>query len=401
MIKAVLLDLDDTLLGNPAMKFTEDYLAALDRFLVDRLGLQGMSRALLLATREVLRSQDPLRTNDETFWEAMKPLLPVSRNVFDPAVAEFYRAVYPDLQVGTVRRSEARPFVEWLLEQGLIVAVATNPFFPQTAIEQRLGWAGLPVGEIPFRLVTTMENVHFTKPHLAYYEEILARVGVQADEAIMVGDDWENDMLPARAAGLNTYWVNDKAPPDPAQLATIDGHGSLADFARLVQDQNWLETLTPRPLEPAQILPRLSGNLAAVLGAVREVPPHAWQMYPDEAEWSPVEVICHLVESEREVQRPRLETILREENSFLSAPNSPPGPATRVCPQDGWRVALAFAAERQKTLAFLAELDGDAWHRPARHSIFGPTTLLEMANFTAQHDRLHLTQLCQTVWRCV
>ncbi|HML24865.1 MAG TPA: DinB family protein, partial [Aggregatilinea sp.] len=81
-------------------------------------------------------------------------------------------------------------------------------------------------------------------------------------------------------------------------------------------------------------------------------------------------------------------------------PNPPPGPATRTCPPNGWPVALAFAAERQITLDFLAALPADAWDRPARHSIFGPTTLLEMANFTAQHDRLHLTQLCQTVQKC-
>ena len=62
--------------------------------------------------------------------------------------------------------------------------------------------------------------------------------------------------------------------------------------------------------------------------------------------------------------------------------------------------AEIFAEERQQTVAFLNDLPPEAWTRPARHSIFGPTTLLEMANFTATHDRLHIQQICQTLGRC-
>ena len=59
-----------------------------------------------------------------------------------------------------------------------------------------------------------------------------------------------------------------------------------------------------------------------------------------------------------------------------------------------------WLAERQRTVDFLAALPAETWDRPARHSIFGPTTLLEVANFTATHDRLHLQQICQTIGRC-
>jgi len=402
MIKAVLLDLDDTLLGNPTQQFVENYLSALDRFLMERLNLPDISRPLLLATREVINNHDPLHKNIDVFYDALTPLLPVDRESFETAVSEFYSTVYPQLQVHTHRQPDARPLVEWLIERDYQVIVATNPFFPRTAIEQRLAWAGLPADEIPFRLVTTLENMHFSKPHAHYYEEILAWIGVQSDEAIMVGDDWNNDIVPAWQAGLNTFLTcGDLTQPPVAGAVRPDGYGTLGDFARRVQNQNWLETLTPRPLVPAQILPRLTANLAALLGIVSEVPPHTWHMRPLPTEWTPMEVLCHLRDSERDIQRPRLETIYREENPFLSSPNPPPGPGAWVCEQTGWEVALEFASQRLETLEFLDGLEADDWHRPARHSIFGPTTLLEMANFTAQHDRLHSTQLCQTVHRCV
>ncbi|MBN1564895.1 MAG: HAD-IA family hydrolase [Anaerolineae bacterium] len=405
MIKAILLDLDDTLLGNPAQRFVQNYLALLENHLRETVGLAAGAKGLMTGTHAVVKSSDPTRTNEETFYAAFDPWLAasqISRADFDPAADHFYRAIYPQLQAVTQKRPGARRLVEWLLAQEYKVVVATNPFFPRTAIEQRLDWAGVSVQDIPFDLVTTLENMHYSKPHPAYYEEILARLGVQADEAIMVGDDWENDIEPAWRAGLNTFWiVPDGSNHDHEDLPIQpDGIGSLADFACRVQEENWLETLTPRPHEPTQIAPRLSGNLAALLSMVRETPPHVWQMRPDEAEWSPIEVLCHLGEAERDVQRPRLQLIAQADNPFLSQPKEPPRPASRICPEKAWHVALEFARERQQTIDFLTALESDAWVRPARHYIFGPTTLLEVANFLAQHDRLHMMQLCQTVGKC-
>lgn len=405
MIKAILLDLDDTLLGNPTEQFVRRYLALLSGYLGERLGIEpGISRALVAGVQAIVRSDNPRRTNWETFYMAFDPLLAetgVTREAFDPVVAEFYRETYPELQPLTQRRPGARLLVEWLLERGYRVAVATNPFFPRTAIEQRLAWAGVPVDEVQFAMVTTLDNMHYAKPHPAYYEEILARVGVQADEAIMVGDDWDNDIVPAWHAGLNTFWVcNDGDVPDD-QPVQPDGCGSLADFACRVQDEHWLETLEALPHTIAQICPRMNGNLAGLLGIVQEAPDDVWPMRPDEDEWSPMEVLCHLRESEVELQRPRLELIAREENPFLSQPKEPPAPASRVCPQEALLVAAEFARERARTVEFLNSLTPEQWARPARHYIFGPTTLLEMAHFTAQHDRMHITQLCQTIGKCV
>jgi HAD superfamily hydrolase (TIGR01549 family) len=400
MIKAVLLDLDDTLLANPTRRFTENYLGLLDRFLRERIGLNGVIERLLAGTRAIIQNTDPTRSNWQVFFETLDPLLTVSRDVFDTAVAEFYRAAYPQLEALTQKRPGARTLVEWLMAHDYTVAVATNPFFPRVAIEQRIAWAGLR--DLPFALVTTLENMHYAKTHPAYYEEVLARLGIQADEAIMVGDDWENDIIPARQAGLNTFWVisNGAAPP-PAGDIQPDGYGSLDDFACRVQDENWLETLTLRPHEPGQIGPRLSGNIAALFGIVAEVPPHVWPMRPDMEEWSPMEALCHLAEAEREVQRPRLQLIVETDNPFLSQPKEPPRPTTWVCPDSAWQMARQFADERLKTIAYLDSLNGATWSRPARHYIFGPTNLLEMANFLAQHDRLHMIQLCQTVNKCL
>jgi hypothetical protein len=138
-----------------------------------------------------------------------------------------------------------------------------------------------------------------------------------------------------------------------------------------------------------------------LFGLIDPIKPHFWTQHPDPEEWSPLEIVCHLLEREPSVQRARLERILQEHNPFLTDPGLPLGPYQMPpCADDGEDAAARFLAERKITIALLEGISAEDWQRPARHSIFGPTSLLEMALFTAQHDRLHLQQLCQTIGRC-
>jgi len=63
-------------------------------------------------------------------------------------------------------------------------------------------WAN--VNDIDFELVTTMENMHFAKPHPEYYLEILEKIKAKSDDVLMVGDDLEMDILPANKIGIKT-----------------------------------------------------------------------------------------------------------------------------------------------------------------------------------------------------
>jgi len=175
--------------------------------------------------------------------------------------------------------------------------------------------------------------------------------------------------------------------------------GTTATFLQAVKE-GWLENAKPPPLPPAAIEPELRGNVGALFGLLTEVQPHHWAQHPDPQEWSILQVVYHLLERESSVQRPRLERILHEDNPFLSVPPSPTMPTETDITEEGMVLAMAFAAEREQTLALVRSLAPQDWQRPAQHSIFSQTTLLEMAHFTAQHDRLHLTQICQTLGKC-
>jgi hypothetical protein len=145
------------------------------------------------------------------------------------------------------------------------------------------------------------------------------------------------------------------------------------------------------------IAPQLRGNIGALKGLLHNIKPEFWHQHPDPKEWSPYQIVCHLLESEEMTQRPQLEKIIAQDNPFLSQSMVAPTPQ---CDMSESQLVDMFIQARQQTINWLNELPADTWGRIARHSIFGPTTFLEMAHFTAQHDRLHLNQLCQTLKKC-
>ena len=398
--------MDDTLLVNPALPFVEVYIEHLiKRILIyyPQFNVTKLYEDLFTATHCAVDSLDPLQTTADVFYKQFEGLTALNREHMQPIMAEFIADDYPQLHTMTAPVESASPLVQWLFDHNFAVAVATNPLFEQAAIYKRLEWSGLADFIPTFWFITTMENVHFTKPRSHYYEEILTRLGFEPDEALMIGDSWKNDMLPAAKAGLNTFWIRDELSGNENldDHLSPNGQGTLNDLYRLVTTEGWLETLQPRPLQQYQIAPRLIGNIAALKGLVDEIEPRFWNQRPDPHEWSPIEVVVHLRDSERHVQRPRLERILNEANPFLTTPQTPPQPGTQnLDHEDGLSAMLEFAEERRKTLAFLNSLSDNDWIRPARHSVFGPTNLLEMAAFTARHDRLHINQFCQTVGNC-
>ncbi|MBI5669763.1 MAG: HAD hydrolase-like protein [Chloroflexi bacterium] len=398
MIKAVLLDLDNTLLRNDDRVFAAAYLRLVGEYLGQRWGHGDLSRVFLTAIRALAGTRDLQQTNTDLLLSTMCRETGISVWEIRTALEDFHREVYPSLGEQVRPIPQAAALVDELRRRQYAVAITTNPIYPAAAIQQRLTWAGLPDDFSVYALVTHADTMRLTKADPAFYAEVVARIGVEPDEAVMVGDSLKNDIQPAQQVGLSTYHIQSESS---GATGPADAAGSLSDFFAAVRAGDWLDTLAPRPLTPEMIEPEMRGNLAALFGTLTDAKPRYWQQHPDPDEWSPLQIICHLLESERRVHRARLERILKENNPFLAEPPTPSGArATRICDDDGQNATRRFAIERLDTLAWLRTLRPDDWQRPARHSIFGLTTLLEMAHFTAQHDRLHINQLCQTLGRC-
>lgn len=393
MIKAILFDLDNTLLVNPTRGFVTEYLRLADVFFRKHWGEERMSDTLRHVMKALIERTSYNRTNFSIMLEAIQKTTSRSSQEIIDAWKVFFEQVYPSLQACVHPVEGAPELIQHLLESEYAIVIATNPVYPAIAIQKRLQWAGLPHQLHNYAFVSHAENTHTVKPDPAYYAELIARVGIEPDEVIVVGDDVANDMRPAEILRMHTYHVTNHASVDFAG-------GTLLQFYKQMRLQEWPGSMPPKSLTPSMIRPQYLGNIAALYGMLSDINPAYWHQHPDPEEWSPIEIVCHLYDSERSVQRPRLQKILNEHNPFLAVPKSPPGPGQVHCEAEGMQYAALFMRERQETLDFLSTLHPEDWHRPARHSIFGPTTLLEMAHFTAQHDRLHLNQLCRTLGKC-
>lgn len=395
----LLLDLDGTLLDIQMETFIPAYFQALSGFLEPYIPAQIMLPALLKGTRAMMGNRDPSRTLRQTFDATFFPLIGRTREELQPVIDRFYEEVFPTLNHLARPRPEARQLVEWALENGHRIAITTNPIFPRRAIEHRLTWAGLPPEHYPFSLITSYETFHFAKPSLEYYAEVLGCLGWPEGAIIMIGDDWELDIQPARALSFTPYWVLSSAT-SPADHDQTVAHGALNEAL------SWLQAFSPTPdgmphLDPPALLALLRATPAVIAHRLETHPLHQWRLRPRSGEWAALEILAHLRDVDSEVNHPRLDLLLSAENPFLPSQETDHWAEERnYIEQDLPKVFSEFLRLRLGLLEKLEALTPEQWSRPARHSIFGPITLQGLVNLIAEHDRQHLSQLTEVLSHC-
>jgi FMN phosphatase YigB (HAD superfamily) len=393
MTLTVLFDLDDTLLSSNMDTFLPAYLQALARYLSHRFDGEQFIRRLLHATQKMIENNRPDRTLEQVFAEDFYPALGVQPEEMRVDLDAFYAEVFPSLKPLTAPRPEAIRLVETATKRGYRLAVATSPIFPKTAILQRLAWAGLPVTDYPFQLVSSYETFHFAKPNPAFYTEFLAQMGWPAGPAAMIGNDPQNDAIPAGQVGLFSYLIGDPQTAAEPELGLPHALGRFADILP------WLDRLPDQPPDaagPEALLPVLQSTPAALATLTANLTLAEWSVRPQPGEWSLTEIMCHLRDVAAEVDLPRIRKVLEEENPFIPAMDSDDWAAERrYASQNGVSALSHFMATRIQLLDLLRSLAPSDWDRPARHAIFGPTRLRELIRFIATHDRAHVQQSFQ------
>ena len=228
--KAILFDLDGTLLDNPMKVFR----LALVQALVEYLGRYVPAQEALAALSKGVQAMDAnvgtLHTNESVFVEAFCAAMEIEPDELKQHMQAYFAHGFPQLAHLVHWLPEARPLVTWAIQNAFQVVIATGMQTPLAAIEHRLAWAGVPVTDFAYAFITTWDNMHASKPHPAYYQEILTAIARQPAECLMVGDDWEHDILPATSIGIPSYWIVEPGQTPPAPSALVRGQGTLAEF---------------------------------------------------------------------------------------------------------------------------------------------------------------------------
>lgn len=202
-MKAVLFDLDGTLLKMDQEEFVKTYFKYLAKHLApkgyepDKLLKVFWSgvNAMVTNTGEV--------TNEEAFWKVFTEAYGKDSINDKEYIDEFYKNDFNLVEEVCGFYKEAKEMIDLVKAHGKLAVLATNPLFPHTATENRMRWAGLNAAD--FAEYTTYENCHYCKPNPKYYEELLQKLGLKPEECIMVGNDVEEDMIPAKKLGMQGF----------------------------------------------------------------------------------------------------------------------------------------------------------------------------------------------------
>ena len=392
MRTTLLLDIDETLLHNRMDSFLPAYLQAWADFITPYTDPQRFVKAMLDGTRLIAEHERPECTLRDTFDSVFYSSIGYGKADFRPLEDQFYRQVFPTLKSICQPVPGAVDFVNASFERGYQIAIATNPFFPLTAIEQRLDWAGLPVDQYPFALIPSIESFHFAKPNTAFFAEAIANLGWPDGRVIMVGDDPKMDIHPADQFGLFTFWCVNQNQDPPENLQMPHASGSLNDLL------NWIDQFTDSNLQPdfstpTALLATLRSTPAVLKTISTNFTDNQWTCHPQTGEWCAAEIICHLRDVDIEVNLPRLVKMLREDNPFIPGMDTDRWNEERQYHlQDGPEAMNSFMVGRMKLLSLLDSVQPEGWQRTARHSIFGRTDLSELVGIIAGHDRLHIQQ---------
>ena len=246
MIRAVLFDLDDTLLSLNLTAFLGRYINGASGLLARASGklrvniMSAYARAWLSVESESRRDH---MTNAELINSIIykQTGIPLDDPVICDLIDCYEKTVVPRLGGGIVRATPkpgARAAVDTVHAMGLTCALATNPVVSLNCDLARLAWAGFSADD--FELISCAENSTRAKPWAGYYEEFCGKLGVSPAECLMVGNDASRDFSHPDCR-LRTIYVG-HAKPTRAVWS-----GQMSDLAaalpKIVDAQNRVDAL--------------------------------------------------------------------------------------------------------------------------------------------------------------
>ncbi len=205
-LDTILFDLDGTLLPLEQGTFIDTYFGLLAKR-VSSLGHDPAPflKALWEGTGAMLHN-DGTRSNSERFWQTFYHLFGDASTDLEADLADFYATDFNETRAILRPQPSLRPLLNHLRAKGYGITLATNPVFPYVAAQSRLGWIGLSPAD--FDYVSTYENSRYCKPHPGYYEDILAHLGKEPAQCLMIGNSPADDM-PAMDLGISVFLLTD------------------------------------------------------------------------------------------------------------------------------------------------------------------------------------------------
>ena len=223
MRRVLLVDIDDTVV---------DWIGPAREAVISSVGthpaLAGYDpEAIADRFLEIVEETHPLwvageLTVDQLRSERFRRLMAETAGInLDAADAETLSTAYRDAYLAARRPVAGAPelLAEVRSHGARVVAVTNNLVAEQ---EDKLRYTGM---RHLFDALVISEAVGVAKPNPAIFEHALRQVEGVADESIMLGDSWANDVLGALKSGIAAAWLDRRgtgAPDRSMPVLTLD-----------------------------------------------------------------------------------------------------------------------------------------------------------------------------------
>jgi len=119
---------------------------------------------------------------------------------------------------------------------------------------------------------------------------------------------------------------------------------------------------------------------------------YSWKQNPEK--WCLLEIVCHLLDEEREDFGARVKSTLEDPKRSLN-PIDPQGwvISRKYNERDYFETLNAFLDERLKSVKYLEELISPNWDNEHVHPTLGPMTAGKFLTNWLAHDYLHIRQI--------
>ena len=169
------------------------------------------------------RAREMLCGTDISFTEFDRKRIELARMGFDgnsAAIEYFGLEKTPWPTEDEIPYDDAEGTLATLGRRGYRLGIIANQV---AGAEERLKGFGL---QKYFGVVVTSAELGVAKPDRAIFEKAMELAGCEAENAVMVGDRLDNDIIPAKAIGLTTVWIRQGL----AAYQDVELGGGKADY---------------------------------------------------------------------------------------------------------------------------------------------------------------------------
>lgn len=231
MIKAILFDLDGTLLPMDENQFTISYFSLLYLICEKRYPDKKKLIETIYTGTKLMAKNDGSMTNEDVFWEYFKKVYGEEELSQRPMFDNFYKELFKKTKAYCGENKDAKKIVSLANKFFPFVILSTNPIFPFYGTKARMEFIDLEPDD--FTYLTVYENCRYCKPNPQYFKYIIDRYALKPNECILFGNNVYEDGECASSLGIDTYIVTDNI---------IDPHNKKDEF-KLIKREEMLKTL--------------------------------------------------------------------------------------------------------------------------------------------------------------